>query len=372
MDMLGPFRTRRKVWLQPIKYLSQKTEIDKPGNDHDLIITDKFSQLKDDYAPSKYPVVLCHGFMGFDTLSFIAKPKFLNPVQRKVGEKVEEVAENIENLAGNLHFINLEYWYGIKRALELIGTKVFIAKVPAFGTIEERAVHLEKFIDQKCEELRQSESKASIYNKKTDNTKNNESFQTANKPIKLNLVSHSMGGLDARYLISKLQHKSQNSNYKVVSLTTVATPHHGSECADFFMDTIKPLSLAYPKCIEQLTTSYLKEFNQQVKDDPHVAYFSYGARMKPKWFNVFTPTWAIIKSRIGGQGSYDNDGLVSVESSKWGEYLGTLDNVDHLDLINWTNKLRKAVDEKVFNSKPNFNPVALYLDLIDNLNKRGF
>jgi triacylglycerol lipase len=29
-----------------------------------------------------------------------------------------------------------------------------------------------------------------------------------------------------------------------------------------------------------------------------------------------------------------------VESSRWGKYQGTLDNVSHLDLINWTNRLR--------------------------------
>lgn len=31
----------------------------------------------------------------------------------------------------------------------------------------------------------------------------------------------------------------------------------------------------------------------------------------------------------------DNDGLVSVTSAKWGEYLGTLENVNHLDLVGW-------------------------------------
>ena len=35
-----------------------------------------------------------------------------------------------------------------------------------------------------------------------------------------------------------------------------------------------------------------------------------------------------------------NDGLVSVASSRWGSYKGTLVDVSHLDLINWTNRLR--------------------------------
>lgn len=35
-----------------------------------------------------------------------------------------------------------------------------------------------------------------------------------------------------------------------------------------------------------------------------------------------------------------NDGLVSVESAKWGEYRGTLHNVNHLDLVGWVGKVR--------------------------------
>jgi len=34
-----------------------------------------------------------------------------------------------------------------------------------------------------------------------------------------------------------------------------------------------------------------------------------------------------------------NDGLVSVQSAQWGTYLGTLRNVNHLDLVGWTGGL---------------------------------
>jgi hypothetical protein len=30
-----------------------------------------------------------------------------------------------------------------------------------------------------------------------------------------------------------------------------------------------------------------------------------------------------------------NDGLVSVASAQWGSYLGTLDNVNHAELVGW-------------------------------------
>ncbi|KAI4274993.1 MAG: hypothetical protein L6R38_005987 [Xanthoria sp. 2 TBL-2021] len=65
-----------------------------------------------------------------------------------------------------------------------------------------------------------------------------------------------------------------------------------------------------------------------------------------------------------------NDGLVSVESSKWGDYKGTLVNVNHLDLINWTNRLRWLIWEMTGN-KRNFNAIAFYLDIGDMLAKEG-
>jgi triacylglycerol lipase len=68
---------------------------------------------------------------------------------------------------------------------------------------------------------------------------------------------------------------------------------------------------------------------------------------------------------------YDNDGIVSVESAKWGNYVGTLDQVDHLDLINWTNKTKRVVDKLLFNEDSKFNAIALYLDIANNLAKEG-
>ena len=41
----------------------------------------------------------------------------------------------------------------------------------------------------------------------------------------VNLIGHSMGGLDCRYLLSHIR----PDDYKVLSLTTLATPHRGSQ-----------------------------------------------------------------------------------------------------------------------------------------------
>lgn len=320
------------------------------------LITDKFSSLRDKYEAPKYPIVLCHGFSGFDQLTVLPRH------------------ERTEKMIFSSGLLKLDYWYGIKEALEKIGSTVLIAKVPAFGTISERAADLNSFIDKQCEKLRDV-SKEEIYNKKNSS---DATFKEEGSRIKINLIAHSMGGLDSRYLISKLSHP----NYQIVSLTTVSTPHHGSECADFLMDMLdnrKFLQRMCPQSVSELTTDALKEFNEKVPNDPKVSYFSYGARFRPHWYNVFKLTWEIMKIRLLAKSKkqkhlvpLDNDGIVTVESSKWGEYLGTLDEVDHLDLINWTNRTRTAVDRAVFRKEPKFNAIALYLDIADNLRKRGF
>lgn len=80
-----------------------------------------------------------------------------------------------------------------------------------------------------------------------------------------------------------------------------------------------------------------------IPDPGHGRYFSYGASAKPSLWSTFRQSHRIIEREEG-----PNDGLVSVASSQWGGeagYKGTLMDVSHLDLINWTNRLRWLVWE---------------------------
>jgi triacylglycerol lipase len=102
----------------------------------------------------------------------------------------------------------------------------------------------------------------------------------------------------------------------------------------------------------QLTQDYMKtSFNQRTPDISDVKYYSYGASLEPNRWSVFAASHAIVKRAEGL-----NDGLVrytftsretvamlmvlSIQSSQWGDYKGTLIGVSHLDLINWTNRLK--------------------------------
>ena len=72
-----------------------------------------------------------------------------------------------------------------------------------------------------------------------------------------------------------------------------------------------------------------EEFNPNTPDRKGVVYFSYGATVSPALWSAFRGSHRIVQAEEG-----PNDGLVSVASSRWGIYKGTLVDVSHLDLIN--------------------------------------
>lgn len=292
------------------------------------------------YTPPKNPVVLCHGLSGFDQLFFIPSIRHLTTLLQNHIHQIDD--DSIFSDNGQLFAI--DYWIGIKTLLESKGCQVFITKVPSFGSIELRSLALHNLL---------------------------EKLALKSKTSQFNLIAHSMGGLDSRYLISNIPNKK---NYEILSLTTISTPHHGSEMADFVVDQFESLKKIIPTtketylpiCFYQLTTNYMNEyFNKTVVDDPKVKYFSYGAMFTPNWYNVFKPSWQIINDKSKGK---PNDGMVTVESSHWGTYLGTLYGLDHLDIINWQNKLVAPSKTPIVN----IDILQFYLFITHNLGQRGF
>ena len=249
------------------------------------------------------------------------------------------------------------------------GSSVYATSVAPSSSIAERAAQLADGIAAQQQEQQQQQSSDS-----TTTTTSSEPTQ----PQPVNIIAHSLGGLDARYMISHLKHK--HPSVRVASLTTIATPHRGSPVADYFVEKgAGPIHL--PKlygliertglgteAFEQLSTRYMTtEFNPATPDEAGVRYFSYGADIggTPPLLSLFRHPHGVIARAEG-----PNDGLVSVESSRWGEYQGTLEGVSHLDLINWPNRMRWAVRQWV-GFRKTFNAVALYLGIADMLAKEG-
>lgn len=180
-----------------------------------------------------------------------------------------------------------------------------------------------------------------------------------------------MGGLDCRYLTTHLTHRKFN----VLSITTIATPHRGSSFADHFLSTFGPtrmpsvLSLldllpnggGDGKAFESLTVESMRKFNEKTPDVEGVKYFSWGAVYEPGLIDTWKWPHSVISEKEG-----PNDGLVSVESSKWGTYLGTLSDVNHLDLVGWTNTARYKWAE-IMGKEIKFRPATFYLGIVDML-----
>src|SRR5262245_37077074 len=90
----------------------------------------------------------------------------------------------------------------------------------------------------------------------------------------VHIVAHSIGGLDARYMLTCLGMQD-----RVRSLTTIGTPHRGSTFADWaigrFSRLLKPI-LAYFRIrtdgFQDLTTERCARFNDLVPDVPGVSY----------------------------------------------------------------------------------------------------
>jgi triacylglycerol lipase len=104
------------------------------------------------------------------------------------------------------------------------------------------------------------------------------------------------------------------------------------------------LGLLDSPAYSNLTTHYLNDtFNPSTPDDPSVKYTSVAGRINklsvlhPLWFpklvlDAAAQTGYAEEEGQSGKAYEGNDGLVSVSSARWGEWLGTVDGCHHWDL----------------------------------------
>jgi triacylglycerol lipase len=288
-----------------------------------------------------YPIVLAHGFFGF------------------------------EKFAGQ-DFIS--YFYKVKATLEKDGEfEVFTPAVDPFNSSEIRGAALAKAI----EEIREKTGRE-----------------------KVNIIGHSQGGLDARVV-------AHDHPEWVASVLTVATPHRGSEVADVVLgltsddrlakllddlvqvvggalygDVANETSLS--SSMEQLSTKSIGAFNEKYTDAPGIPYLSVTGRSSSalatkecvsatapffltKYAYVRDPIEPLlaVSALIAGHGTdIPNDGLVTVDSAKWGEFLGCVP-ADHFDEIG-----------HLFGDSPglgnSFDYLSFYTQLVRLLRDRGY
>lgn len=191
------------------------------------------------------------------------------------------------------------------------------------------------------------------------------------KVEKVNIIAHSKGGVDVRYMI----HELDMEDY-VASLTTLSTPHHGSKLSsvlllmpDFMAKIIAFfVNIFFRICHDkkpdvyklgyQMTAEVMEEFNKVILNSKKVYYQSYSSNVDKKYsFIMFIP-YTILEY---WEDDY-TDGLVAVNSSKWGEYKGDIGGAyDHIEMTG------------VYGSKKKMLRVArFYMNIIKGLKDKGF
>ena len=267
-------------------------------------------------------LVLAHGFFGFATIHGVA---YFNGVR--------------EHLAGRFP-----------------GLRILVTEVAPAGTIEVRGRELGHQI---LRELRP------------------DGALNPDEPV--HIIAHSMGGLDARYLLSP--DNPDNMADRVTSLTTVSTPHRGSPIADLLVKLRGPLD-GLEKLVARevqddlaragievggllnLTTEDTLRFNERFRDDDRTIKFSVaGTGREVTFLGKTFRTCRLLRLPhrfIKDIADEDNDGLVGLSSATWGDLL-ELWPADHADEIG------HDLDDGLTARPEHFDYLARYEALVDRL-----
>lgn len=178
---------------------------------------------------------------------------------------------------------------------------------------------------------------------------------------KYNLIGHSQGGIDARYVLAK-------HSEIVASVTTVSSPHRGSKVADWLYEKMKSNKLKrrsmklfgnavgqtvgllnghwyhqdFEAAIKSLTTKSMGEFNRKyplgIEDEAqsYTNLYSFGSESEGE--QDVHDALGFLLEHVGEKvyGGKDNDGLVGVSSMKFGQWFGAIEHANHVMIVGGT------------------------------------
>jgi triacylglycerol esterase/lipase EstA (alpha/beta hydrolase family) len=237
----------------------------------------------------------------------------------------------VHGLGGGGAVGGADYFYGVRDDLAARGYVVYDPTVPAFAGSEDRGDALAPQID---------------------------AILAATGARKVDLIGHSQGGLDSRYLVSALGYGD-----RVGAIVTVGTPHAGTPVADVLTGAVQipgvdagmidagaaafgalygldADSASLTASMAFLTTENMAVFDAANPDDERVYYASWaghscgtlepecqaahgGEVVDPLFETLYIINW------LDGLAS---DGLVPVDSAHHGDFRGEID-ADHADEI---------------------------------------
>jgi triacylglycerol lipase len=286
------------------------------------------------------PIVLAHGYLGFGTLGF--------------------------KTSGFGDFAQIDYFRKIPAYLKSrYQVEVYSSSVGPKDSVEERSADLKREIASKF----------------------------PGQPV--HIIAHSMGGLDARYLL--LPKAGEKHDY-IASLTTVSTPHQGTYLAEIalmagtprdllkdskfqdvldrlksslmglgalfepalaavgqgnagpFASYVKQLFGVGDRALPDLTEAGCKRLFGKEPATSETACFSYAASAVP--FRSLAPALG-LSHLILEAADGPNDGVVSVHSAKWRSVKDVFP-ADHMGVIGWgAKKYLPWYDEIVENIQSN-------------------
>ena len=260
---------------------------------------------------TRYPIILVHGLAIIDT------------VFRKSWGKIDEM-------------------------LISQGYTVFRSKIDGFGTIESNAAALK-----------------------------NEVLGVLKKTNaeKVNIIAHSKGGLDSKYMIKELGMAKH-----VASLTTLCTPHHGSPVATGIMNLPKPavkvlaavINVSYRALGDKNPDSYNAGLELMRVKEPESETLNIAEGVMCQSFSATVPNGKeaqdfvmaipVVFSRFVEK-DRATDGLVPRDSAIFGNYKGDcLDgSVSHTEIVDF-----------LLNAKKREKILGFYSELCRDLAKQGF
>jgi triacylglycerol lipase len=241
----------------------------------------------------------------------------------------------IHGLGAKSRFGVVEYFYGLPKYFESQGTRVLVVDLPSWHSLERRS-----------EDLRLQ-------------------IEAAFPGERVNLLGHSMGGLDARALAA-----DPLFGERVASVTTLGTPHRGTYVGDAIHEKLSPpVKFALEKLLnqmglsnqgfEQITSEGARLFTEAAPNQKHTAYYSAMTVIQAPAFKNALPTFWFAHDFLHKKEG-DNDGFVSLESSKWGEFIA-FDYADHYAQIG-----------HILGRTGSFNHFRFFDKILHRLNKDGF
>jgi len=275
------------------------------------------------YGWTRYPIVLVHGMGGFDQLG------------------------------------SLEYFHGVPAMLREHGHAVFVADPDAFNSTEVRVDQLEPMVDR---------------------------ILACTCAEKVNLVGHSQGGLDSRYLVAVRGYAD-----RVESIVTIATPHRGSPVSDMALGLVEgPQQIILDALVglwgapatdanlsasmRSVSVEHMTEHNERWPDPPELPIYSWAgvtgqrvsdvegcrdAEIPPPDEKDAVLSFLVATYEILGGAEVPNDGMVQLSSARWGRFMGCV-AADHANEIG-----------QIAGMVPTFDYMTFYRDVAQHLVDEG-